>query len=282
MLNVLLADLGNIPFHPLADLFPMIEGPEFDALVEDIKTNEQQEPIALFEGQILDGRNRYRACLAAGVEPVFIEFIEEQPGGAEAFVQARNINRRHLTQSQLAIVIAALAKSYSNAVARGAAVGVSSRTMQKAAYVARSGSANVIDLVRRGEISVDKAKLVVDGKASLPQARKDGRGKKRDGKQQADALAHRAIDALHRLAADRVALARLMKSDLANALDAAIMTLHGAADELAGAGVDQGGTTVNVALANSAPDEALAGTTVMLQDHGAEPGADAPKKWRWW
>jgi ParB-like chromosome segregation protein Spo0J len=55
----------ELKFHPLADLFPLTEGAEFDALVADIKANGLNEDIVLFEGMILYGRNRYRACLAA-------------------------------------------------------------------------------------------------------------------------------------------------------------------------------------------------------------------------
>ena len=66
----------QLQFHPLANLFPLAEGTEFDALVADIKANGLNEPIVLYEEMILDGRNRYRACLAAGVEPEFDEYIE--------------------------------------------------------------------------------------------------------------------------------------------------------------------------------------------------------------
>lgn len=89
-------------YHPLVELFPLLEGEEFQALVDDIKTNGLMEPIWLYEGRIIDGRNRYRACMEAGVEPTYREWSGN--GSVEALVQSLNIHRRHLTVTQRALI----------------------------------------------------------------------------------------------------------------------------------------------------------------------------------
>jgi hypothetical protein len=72
---------AKLQFHPLAEIFPLIEGVEFDELVEDIRANGLHEPIVVYEDQILDGRNRYRACQAAGIEPAFTVYTGDDPVG---------------------------------------------------------------------------------------------------------------------------------------------------------------------------------------------------------
>ena len=53
-------------FHPISECFPLIEGVEFDELVKDILANGLIHPISVYEGKILDGRNRFLACEKAG------------------------------------------------------------------------------------------------------------------------------------------------------------------------------------------------------------------------
>src|SRR5688572_28290271 len=98
--------LQTFPTHPLADAFPLIEGPAFDELVASIKEYGLREPITLLDGAVLDGRNRLRACEAGAVEPRFEEYTGDNPA---AFVIDKNINRRHMNESQRSMVGAKLA-----------------------------------------------------------------------------------------------------------------------------------------------------------------------------
>src|SRR5262245_36211287 len=63
----------DIPVHPLAASFPLMEGEDLEALVEDIRANGQREAIELdASGRLIDGRNRLRACKLAGIAPTFV------------------------------------------------------------------------------------------------------------------------------------------------------------------------------------------------------------------
>jgi hypothetical protein len=62
------AGTSPLEFHPLADIFPLLEGAEFEELIAaPVRRGGVREPIWLYQGKILDGRNRYRAAVAAGV-----------------------------------------------------------------------------------------------------------------------------------------------------------------------------------------------------------------------
>lgn len=87
--------------HRLAKYFPVLEGEEFDLLVEDIKKNGQQEPIVLYQGEILDGVNRFTACEKLGIVPITKEYKGSDP---LAYVISENIRRRHMDASQRAML----------------------------------------------------------------------------------------------------------------------------------------------------------------------------------
>lgn len=101
-------DLADMPVHPAADVMPMISDAELDKLAEDIKTHGQCEPILVWQGQIIDGRNRRRACALAGVPPRGEELNNLGGQDPAAWVASRNIHRRHLRPAQRAMLLAAL------------------------------------------------------------------------------------------------------------------------------------------------------------------------------
>jgi 16S rRNA G966 N2-methylase RsmD len=92
----------SLEIHSLALPFPELQEQEYRLLVEDIRNRGLLEPVTLYEGKILDGRHRYRACREAGVEVVFEEFSGDDAVG---YVIAKNIVRRHLTPGQRAALV---------------------------------------------------------------------------------------------------------------------------------------------------------------------------------
>jgi hypothetical protein len=97
--------MKNLSIHPCANIFPLMEGAGFDALVADIKDNGLREPLVVIDDQILDGRNRQRACEQAGVPIKTVQFDGDDP---LKFVISTNLHRRHLNASQRAMIAARL------------------------------------------------------------------------------------------------------------------------------------------------------------------------------
>lgn len=158
-------------FHTFAEIFPLLDDAEFDALVADIKTHGLREHIWLYEGKILDGRNRFLACKTAKVEPKFREY---KGNDALAFVVSSNVHRRHLTESQRAMAAAKVATMTQGARTDIASIEAKSQTtaadelkvgrssVQRAKKVIEKGSKALQKAVETGEVSVSKAAKVVD------------------------------------------------------------------------------------------------------------------------
>jgi ParB-like chromosome segregation protein Spo0J len=93
-------DYSPYEVHLVADLFPLIEGDEFDKLVADIKANGLHDQIVLTHDgkQLVDGRNRFRACKKAGVEPRF-ESLDASVS-VTAYIISKNLRRRDLDTAQ--------------------------------------------------------------------------------------------------------------------------------------------------------------------------------------
>ena len=110
--------LGTYTVHPAADAYPLIDGDEFAKLVDSVKRNGLREPIVLNHDKtvLIDGRNRWRACEQAGVDPVFealgAYYTETK---LLEFIVDRNERRRDLNPGQRAMVALALEPMYAEA-----------------------------------------------------------------------------------------------------------------------------------------------------------------------
>jgi len=170
-------------FHPFAEVFPLLQDGELADLADDIKAFGLREPIWLYEGKILDGRNRWLACQKARKEPQYRTFKGTEKG-ALALVVSANMHRRQLTLEQRAMAAAKIAslRAGSNqhlpknagedgmVAARAAtsqadaakAFDVSPDSVQRARKVIEKGSKELQQAVESGEVSLKRAAAATD------------------------------------------------------------------------------------------------------------------------
>lgn len=168
--------MKRLEYHPLADILPLIEGREYENLRDDIHTKGLIEPIWLYQGKILDGRNRDRACREIGIEPTFREYTGNDPAG---FVLSLNLARRHLNESQRAMAAAKLATMKWGGDRSKAPIGdlsidhaadllnVGSKSVERARVVWDSDHSDLIELVRQARVAVSTAASVAKESASF-------------------------------------------------------------------------------------------------------------------
>lgn len=171
-------------FHPISEIFPLLEDGELVGLANDIESNGLREAIWLHQdGRILDGRNRYRACELIGVTAHYRTYRGDDPVG---FVVSLNLHRRHLTESQRSMVAAKIANlehgdnqhsgdanlhllgepevvPVTTAQAAGM-LNVSERSVAAARKVRDEGTPELVKAVESGNVSVSAAADV----ATLP------------------------------------------------------------------------------------------------------------------
>ena len=175
--------MPDLEFHEMLDGLALMEKEALAELAADIQAHGLLQPIELYEGKVLDGRNRCNACKIAGVIPATVNVNPEDP---IAYVLSRNRHRLHQTVSQLAWMAdwgrqqddqqakerlktssggptpqrvetfpqAGKGKARDQA---GKAVGVSGRTVDKATKVRKEGIPALGKLVQDGKLDVTKA-----------------------------------------------------------------------------------------------------------------------------
>jgi N6-adenosine-specific RNA methylase IME4 len=167
----------TLEVHPAADAFPLVEGAELEALVEDVRQHGFRHPIVIKGDTLIDGRNRLRVGQKLGIDPPVsnlgdaIDVLE--------YIISTNIHRRHLTESQRAMIAATLATlghgANQHTTARtGALAGpptqaaaakrlqVGERSVRDAVKVRDRGAPELVDAVKGGQITVSAAAKVAE------------------------------------------------------------------------------------------------------------------------
>jgi ParB-like chromosome segregation protein Spo0J len=172
-----MSKLGSFEIHPLAELFPPMSDEQYQALKADIAENGQHEDIMIWQGMLIDGRHRLRACLELGIQPDTAEL--DDSCDPYIYVITHNLHRRHLTESQRSLVAGKLATLKRGEVGNGRKVevqictptiddaagllGVSRRSVALAKRVIEHGSKAIVDAVESGQIPVSfAAKFVTE------------------------------------------------------------------------------------------------------------------------
>lgn len=158
----------------------MMPEDDFAALCSDIEANGLREDIFTAidpvdsEVKIADGRNRFNACLKIGKLPRYRQW--DGKGDLLSIVVSLNLRRRHLTESQRAMVAGKLANiseggrpaqpsanlpSLSQAAAADM-LNISVRSVTSAVKVQKKGVPELAEKVHSGEISVSAAAEIAE------------------------------------------------------------------------------------------------------------------------
>src|SRR5262249_40451518 len=159
--------------HPFSKLFPPISEEDFGKLAADIKLNGLHQPIVRYQGKILDGNNRYRACELVRIAPKFADFIGDD-AQARNYVISANIHRRHLTADQRREIIAALLKGEPGQSNR--MVAAQTNTSHHTVEAVRT------ELEAGGQIAHQSKTVGKDGVAQPTKTKRGGKGGKTKGK----------------------------------------------------------------------------------------------------
>lgn len=173
------------PVHPAAELFPMMDDHAFAEFKADIALHGIKEWGTLYRGQVLDGRNRYKACQELGIEMDFFEIEDKEGFDPIAYVLSHNLHRRHLTTSQRAMVAADLATLKHGGDRKSEEIkgqncpliiddaakqlNVSPKSVKNAKRVKDKGTPELAEMVSSGKVSVDAASKV----ATKPKAEQE-------------------------------------------------------------------------------------------------------------
>jgi len=169
-------------FHELARLFPPPTEAAYQEFKQDLRRHGQRAAILLVQGKIADGRCRFRACRELGIEPRVVEW--DGQGSLLDLVVSLNLHRRHLSESQRAMVAARLEALFAEEARRrmqtgqaqdpvanlpqgrsrdqaAALLSVSARSVCNAKKVLTAGAPELVEAVQQGKVKVSAAEKLV-------------------------------------------------------------------------------------------------------------------------
>jgi hypothetical protein len=183
--------LNEVEVHPICAAFPMMTDEEFEGLVIDMEKQGQQVPVTFWQGMLVDGRNRLKACEVLCCEPYTCEL--ESDVDVVPWIISKNLHRRHLTESQRAMVAHRLREHFDREAKQrqqsglkrgtekpvavnlperekmgdsrdkaGAAVGVSGSLVDHAKKVVEAGIPELTEAVTTGKVAVSRASKIAD------------------------------------------------------------------------------------------------------------------------
>lgn len=189
---------ANLQYHEAANIFPMMDDAAFREFKEDIKANGLIHPVELLDGKIIDGRNRYLACLELGIKCAAVAKNIDDP---VAYVLSQNLHRRQLTASQRSMIADKVRGFHEDAAKRrmqagggdhrsknaksgkeilpypvekgqardtaGKSVGVSGKMVDLAHKVREKGTLELAKAVEEGRMSVTAAAELADEPADV-------------------------------------------------------------------------------------------------------------------
>lgn len=162
--------IGEHETHPAADVYDMLTGDDLAGLIDDIRTHGLRFPIVLFDGKVLDGRNRYAACLAAGVEPRFEEWTGDMEGAIQ-YVISVNHTRRHMNEWKRAAAAQRLTKLWAEMARKERRrdrakqprlPNVPDTTEAQFAAVSEHGTPELVAAVERGDVHMALAAQIAE------------------------------------------------------------------------------------------------------------------------
>lgn len=155
------------PIHEAVYLFPEMPAGDFEELKEDIAEHGLRVPILLCNGKVIDGRHRLRACTELGVVPRFEEMEAANDEAINQVVVSINLHRRHLNESQRALIAARLTNSSIGANQHTSGVisqqqaanelGISVDSVTRGKKVLQHGSPELVTAVAAGKLNISNA-----------------------------------------------------------------------------------------------------------------------------